>query len=52
MRFDNHESQGEEYNEKIGFLEKELWKVRQEEDVSILICLLLIETYPGAKDCE
>lgn len=37
MRFDNHESQGEEYNEKIGFLEKELLKVRQEKDVSILI---------------
>ena len=37
MHFDNHESQGEEYNEKIGFLEKELLKVRQEKDVSILI---------------
>ena len=41
MRFDNHESQGEEYNEKIGFLEKESLKVRQEKDVSIFIIDLI-----------
>lgn len=35
MRFDNHENRGEEYGEKIVFLEKELMKVRLEKEVRV-----------------